>query len=234
MTKKPCSDIPARVAAVRARMENAAAMAGHRAADITLVGVTKTQPAEAVRELLLCGVTDIGENRVQELLAKAPLLADLPHRAHMIGHLQKNKAKLLPGCISMLQSLDSADTAAALEKALVAAGCQLEVLIEVNIGGELSKSGVPAAGLPALAERVLASDVLRLRGLMTIPPLCEGEKVRRYFEQMHALFVDIQAKNRDNTSINILSMGMSADFEYAIREGATMVRVGSDLFGPRR
>ncbi|HBU11228.1 MAG TPA: YggS family pyridoxal phosphate-dependent enzyme [Clostridiales bacterium] len=223
-----------RVKSVRQRMENAAAKAGRRAEEITLVGVTKTQPAEAVRELILAGVDVIGENRVQELLQKAPLLQGLPHKTHLIGHLQRNKAKFLPGNIDMLQSLASEETLLALEKVYQDKNTALDVLIEVNIGEESSKSGIDAGAVSALADRVLQSGVLRLRGLMAIPPATEGEAVRTYFRQMRQLFIDIQAKTMDNNTVNVLSMGMSSDFEYAILEGATMVRVGTELFGPRQ
>lgn len=232
MTSKLYEDIAQRVQQVRLRIANAAQKAGRSADEITLVGVTKTQPIESVRALLQAGVTDIGENRVQEMLEKQPQLNDIEHKMHLIGHLQRNKAKFLPGNIEMLQSLDSAETMTALEKAYSAAGKTLDVLIEVNIGAEDSKNGVRPDAVEALADKVLASDTLRLKGLMAIPPICEGELVRRYFEQMHHLFIDIKAKKGDN-AINVLSMGMSSDFEYAIMEGATMVRVGTDLFGPR-
>jgi pyridoxal phosphate enzyme (YggS family) len=232
MTSKLYEDTARRVQHVRQRIADAAQKAGRNASDITLVGVTKTQPVEAVRALLQTGVMDIGENRVQEMLEKQPKIADIEHKMHLIGHLQRNKAKFLPGNIEMLQSLDNAETMAALEKAYAAVGKTLKVLIEVNIGGEDSKSGVHPDALEVLADKVLASDTLQLKGLMAIPPICEADTVRRYFEQMHHLFIDIKAKKGDNV-INVLSMGMSSDFEYAIMEGATMVRVGADLFGPR-
>lgn len=223
-----------RVKSVRERMENAAIRAGRRAKDITLVGVTKTQPAQAVRQLIEAGVDTIGENKVQELLQKAPFLEDLPHTTHLIGHLQRNKAKYLPGKIDMMQSLSSVDTLLALEKAYEKSNGILDVLIEVNIGDETNKNGIDAGAVADLAARVRESRWLRLRGLMAIPPFVEGEAVRTYFQQMHQLFIDIRAKKMDNDTVNVLSMGMSSDFEYAISEGATMVRVGTELFGPRQ
>lgn len=238
------SDMVARVKDIRARMAQAAQRAGRDPASITLIGVTKTQPAEAVRELILAGVNEIGENRVQELLEKKEHLRDLPHRTHLIGNLQRNKAKFLPGHIDMLQSLDSVKTLEALEKAYGGQPRPLDVLIEVNIGDEANKTGVPVDGLEALVQRAWASPRLRLRGLMAIPPFGLGTGIRPYFQQMHHLFVDIKGKKMDNDTVNagcpstcekfdILSMGMSADFELAIEEGATMVRVGTELFGPR-
>ncbi|MDL2214130.1 YggS family pyridoxal phosphate-dependent enzyme [Clostridia bacterium OttesenSCG-928-O13] len=233
MTEKSYS-IAQRVEQVRERMENAAIAAGRNPEEITLVGVTKTQPAAAVRELIQAGVDVIGENRVQELLEKEPALAGLPHKTHLIGHLQRNKAKFLPGHIDMLQSLSSVQTIEALEKAYADHSGALDVLIEVNIGEETSKTGIDKSAVMELAARVYASEKLRLRGLMAIPPFVEGEAVRTYFAQMRQLFIDIKAKKMDNDTVNVLSMGMSSDFEYAIAEGATMIRVGTQLFGPRQ
>lgn len=239
MTSSSSEPFAGRVGRIRERMAEAAQRAGRDPGEITLVGVTKTQSAADVRQLILAGVTEIGENRVQELLDKEPALADLPHRTHLIGNLQRNKAKYLPGHIDMLQSLDSVKTLEALEKAYGDAPRPLDVLIEVNIGEETNKTGVLAKDLSPLVERVLASSRLRLRGLMAIPPFGLGEGIRPYFQQMHHLFVDMRAKKMDNDTVtayaqpDILSMGMSADFEIAIEEGATMVRVGTELFGPR-
>lgn len=231
MTAERYKDIQNRVKRVQDTIAQAAIKAGRQPQDITLLGVTKTQPAEAVRAVLQAGVTHIGENRVQELLDKAPALADIPHQAHLIGNLQRNKAKYLPGHITMLQSLNSIKTAEALARVYGAANQKLDVLIEVNIGEEASKSGISANQVEELAAWVQACPSLTLRGLMAIPPFVEGEAVRGYFQQMYQLFIDIKAKKGDN--VNVLSMGMSADYPYAILEGATMVRVGSELFGPR-
>lgn len=221
------------VAIVKENIANAAVKAGRNPEDITLLGVTKTQGAEDVRELLEAGVLEIGENKVQELLQKEPFLADIPHKSHLIGHLQTNKAKFLPGHIVMLQSLDSVKTLEAIEKAYAQQEQTLDVLIEVNIGEEASKTGIAKKDVLSLAERVFESPVVNLRGLMAIPPICPDDTVRRYFEQIYHLFIDIKGKKGDNERVNILSMGMSADYEYAIMEGSTMVRVGSSLFGPR-
>ncbi len=233
MTKKSCDEIAGNVARVRERMANAAAKAGRDLSAITLVGVTKTRTAEEVGALIAAGVADIGENRVQELLSKTPFLRHLPHTTHLIGHLQRNKAKHLPGHIDMLQSLAGEETLAALEKAYAQSERPLDVLVEVNIGEETSKSGIDKDEVFKLCARVQKSGVLRLRGLMAIPPFVPGEAVRPYFAQMRQLFIDIRAKTGDNVSVTVLSMGMSSDFEIAIEEGATMVRVGTELFGPR-
>ena len=233
MTCKSCNVIASRVERVREAIESSAARAGRKPEEITLVGVTKTQTAGTVRALLEAGVMDIGENRVQEIIEKSPHLCDLPHKTHLIGHLQRNKAKFLPQQVDVLQSLDSITTIEAIEKVYAEKPERLEVLIEVNIGDETNKNGVCPCDVIPLAERVAASPVLRLRGLMTVPPICTGDLVRRYFEQMYHLFIDIRAKTMDNNSVTILSMGMSSDFQEAILEGSTMVRVGTALFGRR-
>lgn len=226
-------NIKQRVESVRYRMNEAAVKAGRAPEEIILVGVTKTQSAKAVRALIMAGVTNIGENRVQEILEKEEYIADLPHKTHMIGHLQRNKAKMLFGHIDMMQSLASLQTLEVLERVYENAQKPLDVLVEVNIGGEESKSGISADMAIEFCERVMQSTCLRLRGLMAIPPFCPQDEVRGYFAQMRRLFVDIRGKKMDNNSIDVLSMGMSSDFEAAIAEGATMVRVGTELFGPR-
>ena len=215
---------------VREGIEQAARRAGRKADEITLVGVTKFRDADAVKAVIKAGVTDIGENRVQEWLAKEPQLEGFDYRCHLIGHLQRNKVKFLPGHIGMLQSLDSLRTMETLERIYAENDKTLEVLIEVNIGGESQKSGILPEELVEFAHQVDACPHLHLRGIMTIPPNEEPEKTRPYFKQMHNLFVDIQGKKMDNSTVNILSMGMSSDYQVAIEEGATMVRVGTILF----
>lgn len=232
-TEKMHKQIANNVAIVRQKMDAAATKSGRNASDITLLGVTKTQSAEAVRALLAAGVTEIGENRVQELLEKKDAIADIAHNAHLIGHLQRNKTKYLPGNVSMVQSVDSNKLADSLAKSFSEEKTPLDILIEVNIGEEMSKNGVAKENLFALVEHIETLPSLRLRGLMAIPPFGLGERVRVYFQQMYQLFIDIQAQKMDNKNVNILSMGMSDDFEYAILEGSTMVRVGTSLFGPR-
>ncbi len=233
MIKKSSEQIRENVLCVREEIENACIRAGRKTEEITLIGVTKTKPVEMVRDVIEAGVCDIGENRVQELLEKAPHLQDLEYRCHLIGHLQRNKAKFLPGQISLLQSLDSVRTLEALERVYADKQERLSVLIEVNIGEETSKTGISATEYLELAHRVSESKQLHLRGLMCIPPIGEAKQARPYFQKLYNLFVDMQAKKMDNSTVNILSMGMSTDFAVAIEEGATMVRVGTRLFGKR-
>ena len=233
MTKKSSEQIQQNVFLVREEIERACARAGRKPEEVTLVGVTKTQSVDAVRAAIGAGIYHIGENRVQEWLEKEPQLQDLSYCCHLIGHLQRNKAKYLPGHIGLMQSLDSPKVLEALEKAYATKNQVLEVLIEVNIGEEASKNGIDKEALWALAYQVNEAKHLHLRGLMAIPPHEEPGAMHRYFRQMYNLFVDIQAKKMDNSTVNILSMGMSSDFSVAIEEGATMVRVGTGLFGLR-
>ncbi|MDO5601866.1 MAG: YggS family pyridoxal phosphate-dependent enzyme [Oscillospiraceae bacterium] len=218
---------------VRQKIQEAAEKAGRSPSEITLLGVTKTVSQEIVAQALDMGITEIGENKVQEMLAKQPYLQAKPHRTHIIGHLQTNKVKYLPGKADMIQSVDSIRLADKIESVYAAAGLTAEVLVEVNIGEEAGKTGAAPQDTELLCAHIMGLAHLRLKGLMTIPPVCQGDGVRNYFAKMYQLFVDIKTKKLDNKDIDILSMGMSGDFEYAILEGSTMVRVGTSLFGKR-
>lgn len=219
---------------VRARIARAAAKSGRSAEDITLVAVTKTKPAADVNAVLACGVRVIGENRVQELCEKLPDIRLGDAHAHLIGHLQTNKVRQVIEKVAMIQSVDSLHLAQEIEKQAARHGLNMDVLLEVNIGGEEAKSGIAPQALPELLANVQALPHLRVRGLMTVPPRLDGgEEVRPYFSAMRKLFIDIASKKSDNKDIRILSMGMSADFEIAIEEGSTMVRVGTAIFGRR-
>ena len=179
------------------------------------------------------GITTIGENRVQEFLSKEEAL--LPSVRHLIGHLQTNKVKQIVGRVRMIQSVDSERLAAEISRLSQQKGIQTEVLVEVNIGKEENKSGVFAEELDSLLEKIDLLPGIRVCGLMTIPPICEKEsEIREYFSKMHKLFIDRQGKKMDNGNMAVLSMGMSGDYEQAILEGATMVRIGSALFGARK
>lgn len=228
------AQIAQNIAAVRARIARAAQKSGRSADDITLVAVTKTKPASDVNAALACGVSAIGENRVQELCEKLPGIRLGAAQAHLIGHLQTNKVRQVIDKVAMIQSVDSLHLAQEIEKQAEKHGLVMDVLLEVNIGGEEAKSGVSPDALPALLDGARALPHLCVRGLMTVPPRLDGgEQVRPYFSAMHKLFIDIMPKTLDNTDKPILSMGMSSDFEIAIEEGSTMVRVGTALFGGR-
>ena len=214
-----------RIALVRENIDRAAA---GRA--VTLVGVTKTKPAELVAQAIRAGIGVIGENYVQEFREKTAAGAYEGAQVHIIGHLQQNKVKYVAGKVAMIQSVDSAPLLEAIGRRAHGLGTAQDVLIEVNIGRESGKSGCLPEDLPALLETAGSLPGIRVRGLMAIPP---AETSRAYFAPMYHLFVDNRQKKYDNVSMDFLSMGMSDDYEDAIREGANMVRVGSLIFGPR-
>jgi PLP dependent protein len=219
---------------VEDRIEAACRRSGRRREDIRLVAVSKTHPAAAIREAHSAGISDFGENRVQEATAKSAELADLPLTWHMLGHLQSNKAKSAREVFQWVQSVDSIRLAEKLALSSEPGRDRLPVLIEVNLGGETSKTGLQPAEVSSLVEQIAALTALEIRGLMTIPPFIENaEEVRPYFRQLRDLATEIGKRNLPNVSMNELSMGMSHDFEVAIEEGATIIRVGTDIFGSR-
>lgn len=225
------------VAAVRERIAAAARRAGRNADEITLMAVSKTQPPERIREAYEAGLKVFGENRVQEFAGKVEDLRDLPAAEwHMIGHLQTNKAAKTVELFRSIDSIDSLRLAEKLDAAARALGKKLDVLIEINVGGEAAKSGV-APDSPALEELLSAAprlEALVFRGLMTVPPFTEDpEGARPYFRKLSDLRDTIAARKLPNAAMNELSMGMSHDFEVAIEEGSTCVRVGTAIFGER-
>jgi len=218
---------------IRETVDAAALRAGAQGG-ITLVAATKTNPPERIQEAIKAGITDCGENRVQEMLEKLPLGAYEGARLHFIGHLQRNKVKQVVGAASLIQSVDSRELVSLIGARARAIGIVQDILIEVNIGGEAAKSGISPDGTGEILELCAAESGIFVRGLMTIPPIAgENHGNRRYFDRMYKLFVDISAKKYDNIRMEILSMGMSADFEDAILAGANMIRLGSAIFGPR-
>ena len=217
------------VAAIRARID--AAAQGRR---VLLVAASKMNDAAAVREAIAAGVDACGENRVQELLEKNAQGAYAGAPLHFIGHLQKNKVKYLVGTADLIESVDSVELLRMIDARARKLGVTQDVLLEVNIGGEAAKSGFEPSALPEALELSGEFSSLKVRGLMAIPPVAEASGASRpYFARMRELFIDIGAKKYDNVSMDFLSMGMSGDFEDAIREGANVVRVGSAIFGPR-
>jgi pyridoxal phosphate enzyme (YggS family) len=223
--------IAAALAAVRAQIDAAARAAGRDPAAVTLVAVSKTHPPAAIREAYAAGQRDFGENYVQELVAKRTALADLRDiRWHFIGHLQSRKARDVADGAVWVHGLDAAETAAKLGARAHAAGTAVPVLLEVNVGGEETKHGVPPAGAEALARTVAATPGLALCGLMAIPPALDAESARPYFRRMRELRDTLSAKLGAPLA---LSMGMSGDFAAAIAEGADFVRVGTAIFGAR-
>ncbi|MBI3079942.1 MAG: YggS family pyridoxal phosphate-dependent enzyme [candidate division NC10 bacterium] len=226
--------IAERVTAVRERIAAAAARAGRDPAGITLVAVSKAFPLEAIRAAAASGVTDIGENRVQEAVPKVAAVGR-GVRWHLVGHLQTNKAKTAVRLFHWIQTLDSLRLAEALEKAAEAVGREaVPVLVEVNLGEEAGKAGVPEAGLLPLLRGLAPLARIRVEGLMAIPPfLQEPEAVRPSFARLRVLAEKVRAEGLPHVRMAHLSMGMSHDFEVAVEEGATMVRVGTAIFGPR-
>jgi pyridoxal phosphate enzyme (YggS family) len=219
-----------RLAAVRSRIDDACARSGRAPSDVTLVAVAKTFPADKVAEALDAGVTDIGENRAQELKEKAAVVGD---RAtwHFIGPLQTNKVRQVVGVASLIHSVDRFGLGEAIARRAVAMGISQRVLIEINIAGEASKAGVEPSRAATLAAEIQALDGVEVAGLMAIPPQTDSpDGSRSYFQDLAGLRRDIAGNVPGAVH---LSMGMSGDFEVAIEEGATLVRVGRGIFGPR-
>lgn len=222
------------IAAIRARMDAAALACGRNPSDILLCAATKMNGAERVKEAVAAGVDCCGENRVQELLQKQPLGAYGGKPVHFIGHLQTNKVRQVVGAVDLIQSVDRPELLASISKTALQKGICQKILLEVNIGAEESKSGyTPEQALQTAAEMGNFPGVC-LCGLMAIPPISQkkGDNCE-YFAKMRNLFVDISEKKYDNVNMVCLSMGMSDDFEDAIAEGTTMIRVGTAIFGRR-
>ena len=223
------------IARARSNIDAAARAAGRDPSEITLVAATKVQTSDTIREAIACGITVCGENRVQEMTAHLDDNAYAGARLHFIGHLQTNKVKYVVGRVDLIESVGSERLLDAIEAQAAKRALVQDILLEVNVGGEESKSGASAAEVPALAELAAGLPHVRLRGLMCIPPAAvnPGDN-RRFFAETRHLFVDIRSRMDDNVSdMDCLSMGMSRDYEDAVREGATLVRVGTALFGPR-
>jgi pyridoxal phosphate enzyme (YggS family) len=212
------------IAAVEERIAGACARAGRAREDVKLVAVSKTFPAEFVDEAIAAGITDLGENRVQEARDKKPLVRGSA-RWHLIGHLQTNKAKDAVKLFDVIQSVDSLDLAEKLARAAEGKGKSIEVMLQVNIGDEQQKSGIARGDADAIAKATAALAPLHLIGLMAIPPIGTADDSRPYFRELRSM--------RDALGLKELSMGMSEDFEAAIEEGSTIVRVGRAIFGSR-
>jgi pyridoxal phosphate enzyme (YggS family) len=216
---------------VRERISAACQRSRRDPSEIRLIAVTKTFPAETVNRAAALGLHDVGENRVQELREKADAVT-LPVRWHLIGHLQSNKAKVAARLCSVIHSIDSLGLAQKLSRELESVDRNIETLIQVNIGSEEQKSGVSIDAAPNLVGEIAVLPRMRLVGLMTIPPVADVDQTRRYFAAMRNLRDRIRDKMKDE-NFRELSMGMTDDFEVAIEEGATMIRVGRAIFGAR-
>lgn len=231
--RESISNFDRNFAEVKSKIEKACAEVGRNPEEIILLAATKTVSAEVINHAIESGIKFIGENRVQEFLLKKDELSKAAHR-HFIGHLQTNKVKDIVGEVEMIHSVHSVKLAAEIDKQCAKIGKKMDILLEVNIGGEESKSGFDAAEVYEAALKIAKFSNLCIKGLMTIPPICDSkEKILEYFAQMHKLFIDIKGKKLDNTNILYLSMGMSGDYEEAIKSGANIIRLGTCLFGQR-
>ena len=224
-------DIKSRLEDVRTRIARAAECCGRDESDIKLIAVTKTYPTDAMNEVIRLGVTDIGENKPQEVRDKFD--AVLPVNWHLIGHLQTNKVKYVIDRCTMIHSVDSIKLMQEIERLAKAHNRHIDILIQVNISGEESKSGVSPTELPELLDYAKNLEFVHVKGLMTVAPKTELGDVSIHFKNMKALFDETSSKTYKNVTMAELSMGMSGDFETAIQYGATMIRIGSLIFGPR-
>ena len=206
---------------------------GRKPEEVTLMGVSKTQPIEKLVRAHKAGIRLFGENRVQELVQKADFFKEYNAPCHIIGTLQTNKVKYLPPLTDTIQSVNSLKLANEIEKQYGKAGKKANICLEINIGEEDSKSGIPFEQTMEMIYQLSEFKNLTVKGLMCIPPVDDTEEVRRYFCAMRKLFVDISDKKLDNINMSILSMGMSGDYKWAIAEGSTLVRVGTGIFGMR-
>lgn len=207
--------------------------AGRERDEVKLIAVSKTQPVEAIREAIEYGINSFGENRVQELREKTEIIKDNLDW-HLIGHLQTNKVKYVVGKVSLIHSLENIRLAEALDKEAAKLGITVDVLAEINVAKEASKFGVNPEDAENFIREVSKFPNINIKGLMTVAPYTDiSEENRKYFRQLKKIMVDLNSKNIHNVSMNVLSMGMTGDYEVAIEEGATLVRVGTGIFGSR-
>lgn len=219
---------------IKENIEESAIKAGRAPEEVCLMCVTKTVEAEYINPVLDLGASLIGENRVQEYLGKRDKLHLDGVERHLIGHLQTNKVRQIVGEVDMIESVDSIRLAREISKESVKKNTVTNILVEVNVGKEESKSGIYMEGLEELLCEIAELPNMKIKGLMTIPPICDENEVRKYFASMHQAFLDIKSKRLDNVDMEILSMGMSGDYEMAVAEGSNIVRVGSAIFGARK
>ena len=219
---------------IRDKVAAAAEKSGRKAEDVRIMAVTKTVAPELVNVAINNGISLLGENRVQEYLDKKD--SYIPNtETHFIGHLQTNKVKYIIDKVSMIQSVDSIKLAKEISKCAIKNNLTMDILVEINIGDEESKSGIEAEKAEELVREIAELEAIRVKGIMSIPPICEKkEQSLDYFSRLRQIFVDIGAKNIDNVYMEYLSMGMSQDFEAAIEMGSNIVRIGSALFGQRQ
>ena len=223
---------------VRERIRTACERSGRDVSEVTLIAVSKTKPVSMILKAAEAGMQDFGENKPQELRDKLKELKEEQFpglRFHMIGNLQANKIKYVVGEAVLIHSIDSVELAEAVSKEAVKRNVSCDILLEINIAGEESKHGFSITEVLPAAEKIALLPGLCLRGLMTVAPYTErAEENRHYFRKMKQLLIDINSKNIDNVFMDMLSMGMTSDYEVAVEEGATMVRIGTGIFGERK
>lgn len=234
MNQIPLCEIKTNIDTVLGNIASAAVLAGRTPEDISLVAASKMNDTEHVRYAVDCGIKVCGENRVQEMLEKNSLGAYDSCSLHFIGHLQRNKVKSVVGLAKLIHSADSLSLIDAISKHAVSIGMVQDILLEINIAGEPSKSGFHPEDIVPVIEHCEELSGIRVRGLMAIPPACiNPEENRPFFARMRQLFIDIGAEKYDNSNMDFLSMGMSRDYQTAISCGSNMVRIGTGIFGER-
>lgn len=227
-------DIQENIKFIRNKINEATVKSGRSENDVRFMAVTKTVDPVYINHAIDCGIDLIGENKVQEFLSKKDALKLEKVEKHLIGHLQSNKVRKIITEVDMIQSVDSVSLAKEIERQAEKNNMTANVLIELNVGEEESKTGMDKSLFLESFSEISEMKHIHIKGLMTIPPICENNcELRKFFEEMYNLFIDIKAKNIDNVSMDILSMGMSGDYEEAILCGSNLVRVGSAIFGPR-
>ncbi|MDP4092036.1 MAG: YggS family pyridoxal phosphate-dependent enzyme [Bacillota bacterium] len=218
---------------IRKRVGTAAVKSGRKPEDIRIIAVTKTVEEERIIKAINAGISDLGENRVQELLKKYDNINE-PCNWHLIGHLQSNKVKYIIDKVTMIHSVDSIELLEEIHKKAEKAGRVIDILVQVNVAGEETKSGIAPEEVRQFLKEAAVYRNVKVKGLMTIAPFSEDpESVRPVFRELHKIFIDINKENIDNIDMAFLSMGMSNDFEVAIEEGANIVRIGTAIFGRR-
>ncbi len=227
------NEIAQNIKIVRDNIEKACSRCGRDPKEVTLIAVSKTKPVEDVRAAMAAGMEYFGENKVQELTMKMDTITE-PLHWNMIGHLQKNKVKYIVGRAELIHSVDSLDLAQKIQSEAAKKNAVANILLEVNVSGEESKFGIRPEQLEDLVRQIAVLPNVHIKGLMTVAPFTEDpEENRQYFRNLRNLAVDIKSKNIDNVTMSVLSMGMTGDYMVAIEEGATMVRVGTGIFGKR-
>jgi len=232
--EKQFEDIEYNLKTINEKISLAAEKSGRTRDDIRFMTVTKTVDVFRINKAIECGVDLIGENKVQEFLSKKPDLKLENVESHLIGHLQTNKVSKIVGQVDMIESVDSVKLANEISKQSLKLGVTTDILVEVNIGGEENKTGLPKDMLEEFLYEISELPSIKVKGLMTIPPFSQNnEENRKYFSKIYNMYVDIRSKKIHNINMDILSMGMSGDYEDAIACGSNLVRIGSAVFGPR-